>query len=423
MESGSQSGSNDGPDIQITSDEQKAEGAARATGTKVTKATTATPTPTQSAGFASVTLDKDNPPLDKKTIKRLAKEAAARSGAIDNKTEAQASATSRGGHISVIAAICGNIAVAIVKFIAAIISNSTAMLSEGIHSIVDSGNGILVLLGMKRSKKEPDYLHPFGYGKELYFWVMVVSLLIFFMGGVMSLYQGITAIQEASAGTKVMGDMTMNFIVLLAGMVIEGTTLSIAVKQFNIARGEVPPIRFIHDTKDPTIYTVVLEDSAAELGLLAALIANIIYVTTGNMYADGIASIFIGVLLCVVGSIILCEAKGLLVGEGMKHQSLDEIREIVEADPSVMSCGRILTMYVGPDSLLVTIDATFQPDVSAYTVLRAVDNIENRLKTRWPQITQVFIEAESLRNVVAQQLEEENWEDADEGETGEQLDG
>ena len=207
-----------------------------------------------------------------------------------------------------------------------------------------------------------------------------------------------------------------------AGMVIEGTTLAIAVKQFNIARGDVPPLRFIHDTKDPSLYTVVLEDTAAEMGLLAALVANIIYVVTGNMYADGAASIFIGVLLCVVAVILLGETKGLLVGEGMKHQSLDESRDIVEADPRVVSCGRILTMYMGPDSLLITIDATFRGDISARAVLRAVDDIESKLKERWPQTARVFIEAESLRNVNAQQLAEEHWEDEDEGETGEQLD-
>lgn len=354
--------------------------------------------------------------------RRDARAQAKHSGAIDTKTDAQANAKARGGRVAVLAAIAGNIAVGIVKFIAAAISGSVAMFSEGIHSIVDSGNGILVLFGMKRSKKEPDYQHPFGYGKELYFWTMIVALLIFLLGGMVSIYEGITSLREAAAGTKAMGDMTLNFIVLLAGMAIEGTTLIIAVKQFNIARGEVTPIRFIHDTKDPSLYTVVLEDSAAELGLLAALIANIVYVTTGNMYADGVASIFIGVLLCVVASILLGETKGLLVGEGMKHGSLDEIRDIVEADPRVVSCGRILTMYMGPDSLLITIDATFRGDISARAVLRAVDDIEAKLKERWPQTTRVFIEAESLRNVNAQQLEEEHWEDEDEGETGEQLD-
>jgi len=317
----------------------------------------------------------------------------------------------RGGVVAVVAAIAGNVMVGIVKFIAAAISGSAAMFSEGIHSIVDSGNGVLVLFGMSRSKREPDFLHPFGYGKELYFWTLIVALLIFLLGGGISLFQGYQSLQEAYYGIKVMGDTTLNFVVIIAGMIIEGSTLVIAVKQFNKARGDVGPMRFIRDAKDPSLYTVVLEDSAAELGLLVAFVSQIIYVLTGNLYADGIASLVIGLLLCTVAFILLRETKGLLVGEGMKHQSLDEIREIVEEDPRVVSCGRILSMYMGPDNLLITIDATFKDNINAHEVLRAVDDIEQRIALRWPQSTRVFIEAESIRNCVAQQREEAEWED------------
>lgn len=318
--------------------------------------------------------------------------------------------------IAVIAAIIGNIAVGIVKFIAAFISGSSAMISEGIHSIVDSGNGILVLFGMHRSKKEPDFLHPFGYGKELYFWTLVVALLIFLLGGGLSIYKGIEGIEAAAAGTKVMGDVTLNFVIIFIGMIIEGATLFVAVKEFNKARGNIGPIRFIRDAKDPSLYTVVLEDSAAELGLLTAFISLVVYELTGNLYADGVASLVIGVLLCGVAMILLSETKGLLVGEGMKHTSLDEVREIVEDDDRVLECGRILTMYLGPDSLLITIDATFRGDISAHDVLLAVDDIERKLVNRWPQTARVFIEAESMRNCLEQQDEEESWEDAHEEE-------
>ena len=325
------------------------------------------------------------------------------------------------GKVAVIAAIIGNIAVGIVKFIAAAISGSTAMLSEGIHSVVDSGNGILVLFGMHRSKKEPDFLHPFGYGKELYFWTLVVALLIFLLGCGISLLQGAEGIMQAMNGTKEMGDITLNFIIVIIGMFIEGSTLAVAVKQFNKARGDVGPIRFIRDAKDPSLYTVVLEDTAAELGLVAALVSLLVYKFTGNLYADGIASLFIGVLLCLVAITLLSETKGLLVGEGMKHQSLDEIREIVEEDPRVLSCGRILTMYMGPDSLLITIDATFKGNLSAHDVLVAVDDIERKLASRWPQTARVFIEVESMRNVLEQRIEESCWEDEYEDEYEEEL--
>ncbi len=326
------------------------------------------------------------------------------------------------GRISVIAAIIGNILVGIVKFIAAAISGSAAMVSEGIHSIVDSGNGVLVLFGMNRSKKEPDYLHPFGYGKELYFWTLVVALLIFLLGGGISLYKGVNSCIEVYNGTHTLGDTTLNYIVLLAAMIIEGTSLFVAVKQFNQARGDVGPLRFIRDTKDPSLYTVVLEDSAAELGLIVALLSTFLAQITGNMYFDGVASIVIGVLLCFVAVILLRETKGLLVGEGMMHQSLDEVRDIVESDPRVVSCGRILTMYMGPQSLLIAIDATFKNTISAHDVLLAVDEIERNILQRWPQTTRVFIEAESMRQVVAQQIEEASWEDEYDDEEGEQPD-
>ncbi len=324
--------------------------------------------------------------------------------------------TRKRGKIAVVAGMIGNIAVCIVKFVAAFISGSSAMLSEAIHSVVDSCDGVFMLLGLHRANRKPDYLHPFGYGKELYFWTMVVALLVFFMGGGMSLVKGVQSIQETMAGTHVLGDTTLNFIVIVAGMVIEGITLGIGIRQFNAARGDVGPVKFIRDAKDPSLYTVVLEDSAAELGLCFALVSTIVCDVTGNLYFDGVASILIGILLCFVAIILLRETKGLLVGEGMKHQSLDELRDIVEADDRVISCGRILTMYMGPEDLLIAIDATFKTELSAHEVLLTVDDLERRLHARWPQAHSVFIEAESMRSVLRQKLVEENWEDEYEDE-------
>lgn len=324
--------------------------------------------------------------------------------------------TRKRGKIAVVAGMIGNIAVCIVKFVAAFISGSSAMLSEAIHSVVDSCDGVFMLLGLHRANRKPDYLHPFGYGKELYFWTMVVALLVFFMGGGMSLVKGVQSIQETMAGTHVLGDTTLNFIVIVAGMVIEGITLGIGIRQFNAARGDVGPVKFIRDAKDPSLYTVVLEDSAAELGLSFALVSTIVCDVTGNLYFDGVASILIGILLCFVAIILLRETKGLLVGEGMKHQSLDELRDIVEADDRVISCGRILTMYMGPEDLLIAIDATFKTELSAHEVLLTVDDLERRLHARWPQAHSVFIEAESMRSVLRQKLVEENWEDEYEDE-------
>lgn len=305
---------------------------------------------------------------------------------------------------SVIAAIVANIAVGIVKFIAAAISGSVAMVSEGIHSIVDSGNGFLVLLGIHKSKKPPTIEHPFGFGKELYFWTLVVAVSIFALGGGVSIMQGISAIQEALAGHTEHGNPLMSYIVLVAAMLIEGTSLRIAVKSFNKARGPKRPLEYIKDCKDPSLYTVVLEDSAAELGLIFAFFGLLLTHLTGNAVFDGAASVIIGVLLMGVSVILLCESKGLLVGEGMAREELAEARAMVEADPAVEKAGRVLTMYFGPNSMLMTVDATFKASCTANDVLAAVDRIEKNLTARFPQTSRIFIEAENLGSVERQRV-------------------
>ena len=310
-----------------------------------------------------------------------------------------------GGHestASVIAAIAANILVGIVKFIAAGISGSAAMISEGIHSIVDSGNGLLVLWGLRAAKKPPTIEHPFGFGKELYFWTLVVSVSVFALGGGVSLMKGIHALQDAAAGVVEMGDPTMSYIVLIAAMIIEGTSLFVAVKQFNAARGETSPMTFIKNCKDPSLYTVLLEDSAAELGLVFALLGLGLGHLTGNPYCDGAASVLIGLLLMCVAVIMLRESKGLLVGEGMTRAELVEARAIVESDSAVAEAGRVLTMYFGPQGMLMTVDAKFRPGLSGDDVLAAVDRIEAALTARFPQATRIFIEAEDLAHVERQ---------------------
>lgn len=299
---------------------------------------------------------------------------------------------------SVIAAILGNILVGIVKFVAAAISGSTAMLSEGIHSIVDSGNGILILLGLKRAERKPDFTHPFGYGKELYFWTLVVSLLIFALGGLVSIVEGSRAIAAADVA-KISGDARMSYIVLVLAALIEGGSLYVGLRTFNRARGDMRPFEFIRQAKDPSLYTVVLEDSAAELGLIFAFCGVFLGRVLHNPYLDGAASVLIGTLLCVVAVILLKETKGLLVGEGMPRTDLEEVRDMVEDDPAVETCGRILTMYVGPNNLLLATDAGFRQGVSAQEILDAIDRIEASIIARFPETDRIFIESESLKRV------------------------
>lgn len=308
-----------------------------------------------------------------------------------------------GGTASVLAAIAANIGIGIVKFIAAAISGSAAMVSEGIHSIVDSGNGFLVLLGLRRAKKAPTIEHPFGFGKELYFWTLVVAVSIFALGGGASIMQGIESIRGVLSGAEAAeGSAVMAFVVLIVSIVIEGLSMRVALKTFNEARGDKGPIEFIKDCKDPSLYTVLLEDGAAELGLVIALIGLGLSRLTGNPIFDGAASLLIGLLLMAVAVVLLRECKGLLVGEGMTREELDEVRALIESEPEVAKAGRILTMYFGPESMLMTVDATFKPSCSADQIMVAVDRIEQDIARAWPQTTRVFIEAESLANVERQ---------------------
>ncbi len=312
--------------------------------------------------------------------------------------------------ITIIAAIVANILIGIVKFIASGISGSAAMASEGIHSIVDSGNGLLILLGIKRSNKKADRDHPFGHGKELYFWTLVVSILIFSVGGGISISHGYDALMEARNGTHVLGDPTISYIIFFVAMVIEGTSLFIAVKHFNRARKEVgmKPMEYIHECKDPSLYTVVLEDLAAEVGLVIALLGTFLGHALGNPYFDGTASVLIGVVLIAVAAILMRESMGLLVGEGMTSKEVRRVEDIVKADPSVAECGRVLTNYFGPYSLLISIDVTFKTTCDLCGVMDSIDRIELAIKEEFPQTTRIFVEAESLSCVRGQrdQIEE-----------------
>jgi len=255
-----------------------------------------------------------------------------------------------------------------------------------------------VLLGIHRAKKPANFTHPFGYGKELYFWMLLVSIMIFALGGGVSMWEGVRAVAEVGPET-VLENPTMAYIVLVISMVIEGFSLSVALKQFNAARGKKSPVQFIREAKDPSLYTVVLEDSAAEIGLVIAFLGLFLGHLFNNPYLDGIAAICIGVLLAVVAIILLYQTKGLLVGKGLDRNQLEDVKQMVEADDAIVRCGRILSMYMGPENLVITIDANFDSSKTADEVLAAIDRIETNIKERFPQTNSVFIEAESLKQL------------------------
>ena len=297
---------------------------------------------------------------------------------------------------AVIAAVLANIAIGIVKFVAAFFSGSSAMISEGVHSIVDSGNGLLILLGMRRAQRRPDLAHPFGYGQELYFWTLVVAVMIFALGGGVSLYEGISRIHEITPETT-LGDPTLTYVIIAISAAIEGASFTVALREFNAARGDMSPLRFIKEAKDPSTFTVVLEDGAAELGLLIAFLGTFLGHALGNPYFDGIASILIGVLLAGVAVVLLRETKGLLIGEGLRADEVREVERIVKSDPLVIECGRVLSLYLGPHDMLLAVDVTFEDGAERDNIDASIDAIESAIVSAFPQTTRIFVEPENLR--------------------------
>ena len=298
--------------------------------------------------------------------------------------------------VAVVAAVIGNLLVAISKFVAAYFTGSSAMLSEGIHSIVDTGNGGLVLLGMKRAAKPADAGHPFGHGKELYFWTMIVAISIFGIGGGMSVYEGVLhMLHPVEAGNPL-----INYAVLAIAFAIEGTSFFVALREFTKARGAVPAGVFIRISKDPSLFTIVFEDSAAMLGLIVAFLGVLLGQLTGIPQFDGGASVIIGLILMGVAWLLARESKGLLIGEGVEPAELDAMRAVVAADAGVAQVGAIRTMFLGPADLLVNLDVAFRDGLGHAQVAEAIQRVESALKAARPEISRVYIEAQSVKDAL-----------------------
>ncbi len=289
------------------------------------------------------------------------------------------------------AAMAANFAIAISKFIAAGISGSSAMLSEGIHSLVDTGNGALLLYGIRQGKKTADPDHPMGHGKELYFWSLVVAVLIFAIGGGMSFYEGIEHLKHPTE----MGDPTLNYIVLGLAIIFEGGAMFFAVRSFNKTRGGKSFWRAIRMSKDPSSFAVILEDAAALVGLLVALAGVYLGHTLQNPYFDGGASIIIGLLLTVIAVIMASESKALLVGESADPEVRKSIRQIVEADDAVIGLNTLVTQHYGPDQVLVALDVEFRDELTADDIEKAIAGIEGQIRAIHPIVRRIFIEAKA----------------------------
>ena len=294
--------------------------------------------------------------------------------------------------IAIYAAIAGNLAIAVTKFVAAAFTGSSAMLSEAIHSTVDTGNGWLMLLGIRKSRKPPDSDHPFGHGHELYFWTLIVGVLIFAVGGGMSVYEGIMHILHPTAPEN----LVWSYAVLGIAVVFEGTTWLFGWKAFSAERGRKGVVKAIHETKDPSTFTVLLEDSAALLGLVFAFAGIFVGEQLELPYLDGVASVLIGSLLCGVAVLMVYESKGLLIGEGLDRESLKSIQALVDADPGVEWVGHLHTMYLGPHEVLLTIELRFHSHISSLEVRQAARRLRETIQSQHPDVSRIFFGAEAL---------------------------
>ena len=286
-------------------------------------------------------------------------------------------------------AIAANVAIAVTKFTVAGITGSSAMLSEGIHSAVDTFNGGLLLVGLRLSQRPATPEHPFGHGKELYFWSLIVAVLIFGLGGGVSFYEGVQHILHPEP----MRDPLWNYVVLGAATVFEGASFAIALRQFLKQAGDTPFWEALHRSKDPTNYTVLAEDAAALVGLGVAAIGIALSHALQMPELDGAASIVIGLLLAGVAILLIRESRGLLIGEGVRPETAQAIRSIALAQPKVRDVGRVLSMYVGPDDALVTMDLDFDDGTAADEAGAAIAAIERQVRARYPMIKRLFIEA------------------------------
>ncbi|PKH02616.1 cation transporter [Psychromonas sp. MB-3u-54] len=291
----------------------------------------------------------------------------------------------------IIAALIGNAAIAITKFFAAFMTGSSAMLSEGIHSLVDTGNQMLLLYGMKQAKKPADDEFPFGHGKEIYFWSFIVAILIFAVGSGVSIYEGIRHVIHPAEIKNPM----VNYIVLCLALLFEGAAWFFAFKEFGKVKGKHGYIEAVQRGKDPSMFVVLFEDSAALLGLLVALLGIWLTQVTGIAVFDGIASILIGLILGGTAIWLAIETKGLLIGEGANKEIINSIRKIVNSFEEVEKVNELLTMHIGPEFILVNISIRFKRKQLTRELEDVIQSLDAAIKAEHRIVQRIFIEAES----------------------------
>ena len=305
----------------------------------------------------------------------------------------------------IVAALVGNSLIAVTKFIAAAITGSSAMLSEGIHSLVDTGNQVLLLYGLARSRRPPDEDYPFGHGKEIYFWSFVVAIVIFGVGAGVSLYEGVQHLISPHSLER----PEVSYIVLGIAMIFEAGAWYLAFKEFSRVKGRWGYLEAVQRGKDPSLFVVLFEDSAAMLGLVAAFLGIFLGQITGDPRFDGTASVVIGCILGGTAIWLAYETKGLLIGEAANREVVRAIRDLAERRDSVEHVNEVLTMHMGPDFILVNLSVEFRDSITAIDLEAEIAAIDRSIKEAVPNVKRVFVEAEARRN-------QTRGEEADRGE-------
>jgi len=296
-----------------------------------------------------------------------------------------------GSKMVIYAALAGNLAIALTKFAAAFFTGRSALLSDGVHSLVDTGNGGLLLYGMHRAARPADSTHPLGYARELYFWSFIVALLVFALGAGVSFYEGIVHIMapEPVANVKV------NYVVLGLSFLFEGSSWLVALKEFRREKGKQGWLQAVQSSKDPSVYTVLFEDSAALLGLIVAFAGILAAEQLEMPELDGAASIGIALILGATAIFLARESKGLLIGEPASPEVQKKVLAIAQQDPAVQRANGVLTVHMGPQEIVAGLSIEFEDHLTAPEIEACVERIEARLKKEMPEITRLFVKPQT----------------------------
>lgn len=289
---------------------------------------------------------------------------------------------------AIIAALAANLGIAVIKFVASYFTGSSAMLSEGIHSLVDTANEWLLLLGLRASQEPATARRPFGHGRELYFWAFMVAVFIFAIGGGLSLYEGYEHLRHPEP----LGDPTWNYVVLAIAFALDGSSFLVARRTFNAQRGKQPFWAAFRASKDPSVFVVLFEDASDLLGLLIAFLGVFLSHWLDMPALDGVASILIGLLLLVVAALLLRETKSLLLGEPAEDKLLASITEMVNAEKSIVRASAPLSSYLSPHEILVVVPVEFAPELPASQLTQVIGQLCDKIKAAHPDVKHLFMQ-------------------------------